>query len=353
MHTVLICLSALATCFSLHCAFLHTDIKLKMRIYVQWLVSLHVLLSTVFLLGSFKSAAPSNLQDSSALLGLKSYITKDPSGALSSWGNGSSACTWAGILCNHAGRVLELHLQSRNQSGRISAHVGNLSALTSLKLQNNHFEGNIPSQLGTLDRLQTPDLSTNLLSGIVPLPLYNLSALVYLAFPQNDLYGEIPSDVGYRLPNLRILNICFNKFHGSIPSSLHNLTKIETIRMSCNLLSGSVPPGLSGLYHINTYNIRHNQISSTTEIISDLRNGTKLQYLSLAENLIEGSLHDLVIGNLSSSLSMLDKGILEMGLSNYIFDYICGISSPTLHVAILIVDRLYIQNLDNLLKYLG
>jgi hypothetical protein len=123
--------------------------------------------------------------------------------------------------------------------------------------------------------------------------------------------------------------------------------------MSCNLLSGSVPPGLSGLYHINTYNIRHNQISSTTEIISDLRNGTKLQYLSLAENLIEGSLHDLVIGNLSSSLSMLDKGILEMGLSNYIFDYICGISSPTLHVAILIVDRLYIQNLDNLLKYLG
>ncbi|CAO2205633.1 unnamed protein product [Urochloa humidicola] len=277
-----------------------------MRINVQWLVSLPALLSTVFLLVSCKSA-PSNVQDREALLGLKSYITKDPLGALSSWGNGSSACTWSGILCNHAGRVLELDIRGLNLSGRISPHIGNLSALVSLKLQNNQFEGNIPYQIGKLDQLQMLDLSSNLLSGTVPLQLYNLSALVFLAFPQNHLDGEIPSDIGYRLPNLRTLNICFNKFHGTIPSSLHNLTKIETIRMSYNLLSGSVPPGLSGLDNIVTYNIRHNQISDTTEIISDLRNSTRLQYLSLAENLIEGSLPGS-IGNLSSSLSMLYLG---------------------------------------------
>ncbi|XP_066349060.1 receptor kinase-like protein Xa21 [Miscanthus floridulus] len=280
-----------------------------MRIYVQWLVSVSILLSTVFLLGSCKSTPSSNLKDDrEALLALKSCITNDPSGALSSWGNnGSSACTWTGIICNHAGRVLELDIGGLNLSGRISPHIGNLSALISLKLQNNHFEGNIPDQLGKLDRLQTLDLSSNILSGTVPLPLYNISALVFLAFPGNDLYGEIPSDLGYHLPNLRTLNICFNRFHGSIPSSLHNLTKIETIRMSYNLLIGSVPPGLSGLDDLVTYNIQGNQISDTTKIISDLTNCTKLRYLALAENLIGGSLPDSV-GNLSSSVSFLYLG---------------------------------------------
>jgi hypothetical protein len=42
-----------------------------------------------------------------------------------------------------------------------------------------------------------------------------------------------------------------------------------------------------------------------------------------------------------------------MDLSNHIFDCIRGTSSTTLHVAILILDILYNQNLDNLLKYLG
>jgi hypothetical protein len=49
----------------------------------------------------------------------------------------------------------------------------------------------------------------------------------------------------------------------------------------------------------------------------------------------------------------INKGILEMDPSNRIFDCIWWTSSTTLHVAILIMDRLYNQNLDNLLKYLG
>ena len=74
--------------------------------------------------------------------------------------------------------------------------------------------------------------------------------LVFFAFAKNDLYGEIPSDIGFRLPNLRVFRNCFNKFSGPIPPSLHNVTKIESIRMSNNLFTGSVPPGLNRLHSL-------------------------------------------------------------------------------------------------------
>ncbi|OEL15433.1 putative LRR receptor-like serine/threonine-protein kinase [Dichanthelium oligosanthes] len=360
------------------------------------------LLSTIFLLASCLSAQ-CNLMDREALIGLKSFIATDPTGALSSWGNVSSACTWTGVLCKHGGRVSELDLQGLNLAGRISPHIGNLSGLISLKLQNNHFVGNLPNQLGRLGQLQMLNLSGNLLTGtipsavtnctnlmtidlsansisggipssihllqklrvlkigknqidgsippsignlsllntldvntnkltgnipeelgrlnhmqylqlsinnlkgIVPLPLYNLSALSFFAFASNDLYGQLPSDIGFRLPNLRVFHICFNKVHGPIPPSLHNVTKIESIRMSHNLLSSSVPPGLSRLHTLVMYNIGFNKISDTTSIITDLTNCSKLQFIALDENLIEGTFPDSV-GNLSSSLEKLYLG---------------------------------------------
>ncbi|RCV37831.1 hypothetical protein SETIT_8G093700v2 [Setaria italica] len=372
-----------------------------MRIYVHLLL-FFLVLSTVLLLVSCQATLIKR-KDREALLDLKFFIANDSSGALSSWGNGSSACTWTGVLCNHGGRVSKLDLRGLNLVGRISPSIGNLSALHSLYLQDNNFVGNIPNQLGMLGRLQVLNLSGNLLTGnipssltnctnlmtvdlswntisgnipssihllqrirklfigknkldgsippslgnlsllntldvntnnltgtipevlgrlnyiqylqlsinnlkgFVPLPLYNLSTLAFFAFAKNDLSGEIPTDIGFRLPNLRVFHICINKFSGPIPSSLHNVTNIQSIRMSNNLLTGSVPPGLNGLHNLTMYNIGFNHISDTTRIITDLTNCSKLQLIALDENLIEGSFPDSV-GNLSSSLIKLYLG---------------------------------------------
>ncbi|KAL6861457.1 hypothetical protein ACP4OV_017157 [Aristida adscensionis] len=372
-----------------------------MRIGVHLLACL-IVSSTVFLFATCQQTSGNHI-DRQSLLGLKSVISSDPLGALSSWGNGSSPCTWKGVICNQAGRVSELDLQGLKLSGRIGPHIGNLSALHSLHLQDNEFSGNIPSQLGRLGNLQTLNLSgnqltgtipsaltncTNLitidlssntisgaippsihllqklqvlkmgknrlsgsippsignlsllitldvntnsltgkipeelghlnhiqylqlsvnnLKGVVPQPIYNLSMLSFLAFASNGLNGEIPGEIGFQLPNLRVFHNCFNKFSGPIPSSLHNVTKIESIRMSNNLFTGSVPPGLSRLYDLVTYNMGFNQIYDTTSILIDLMNCTKLQYIHLDENIIEGSLPDS-IGNLSGSLKTLYLG---------------------------------------------
>ncbi|CAL4988631.1 unnamed protein product [Urochloa decumbens] len=359
-------------------------------------ILVHLLLFFLVLLSASCQTTPIKHKDREALLDLKSFISNDSSGVLSSWGNGSSPCTWTGVLCNHGGRVSELDLRGLSLVGRICPSIGNLSALHSLYLQDNHFVGNIPNQLGMLGRLQMLNLSANLLTeniptsftnctnlltldlsrntisgnipssihllqrirklfigknnldgsiptsignlsllntldvntnnltgkipevlgrlkyiqyiqlslnnlkGFVPLSLYNLSTLAFFAFAKNDLSGEIPTDIGFRLPNLRVFHICFNKFSGPIPSSLHNITEIESIRMSNNLLTGSVPPGLNGLHNLTLYNIGFNHISDTTNIIKDLTNCTKLQLIALDENLIEGSVPESV-GNLSET----------------------------------------------------
>jgi len=99
-----------------------------MRIYVHLLL-LFVVISTILLLGSCQTTPSSNNEDREALLDLKSFITSDPSGALSSWGNGSSECTWTGVNCKNGGRVTELDLKALNLVGTISPHIGNLTAL--------------------------------------------------------------------------------------------------------------------------------------------------------------------------------------------------------------------------------
>ena len=202
-------------------------------------------------------------------------------------------------------RVLNM---GKNQlDGSIPPSIGNLSLLSHLDVNTNNLTGEIPEAMGRLDHIQHLQLSINSLKGIVPMQLYNRSTLVFFAFAKNDLYGEIPSDIGFRLPNLRVFHNCFNKFSGPIPPSLHNVTKIESIRMSNNLFTGSVPPGLNRLHSLVMYNIGFNHISDTTSIITGLTNCTNLQFIALDENLIEGWLSDS-FGNLSSSLEKLYLG---------------------------------------------
>ncbi|KAF2300771.1 hypothetical protein GH714_015672 [Hevea brasiliensis] len=87
-----------------------------------------------------------------------------------------------------------------------------------------------------------------------------MSSLVDLALASNQLWGKIPSDIGVTLPNLLVINLCFNKFTGTIPASLHNLTSIKVIRMAHTLLEGTVPPGLGNLPFLEMYNIGFNRI---------------------------------------------------------------------------------------------
>ncbi|KAJ0909087.1 putative RNA-directed DNA polymerase [Helianthus annuus] len=68
-----------------------------------------------------------NETDHHALLKIKSMITRDPYGALTSWNTSLHFCDWYGVKCG--GRVAFLALWSLGLEGSLSPHVGNLSFL--------------------------------------------------------------------------------------------------------------------------------------------------------------------------------------------------------------------------------
>ena len=145
------------------------------------------------------------------------------------------------------------------------------------------------------------DLTINNLSGTIPPSTYNISSLVSLALASSNLWGEIPRDIGIRLPNLLLFNFCINKFTSKISWSLHNLTNMKVICMADNLLEGTIPPGLGNLSFLEMYNIGFTRIVSdgSLSFITSLKNSTRLSFLAIDGNYFKGVIPES-IGNLSN-----------------------------------------------------
>ncbi|VVA11992.1 PREDICTED: probable LRR receptor [Prunus dulcis] len=205
-----------------------------------------------------------------------------------------------------------LNLARNKLHGPIPPSISNLSStLTHLNLGTNSLSGTIPSELGFLYKLKELDLAGNQLTGTVALSIYNISSLLLFTVASNQLWGEIPSNIGHTLPNLLYFRNCFNLFTGNIPVSLHNISGIRSIRMSNNFLEGTVPPGLGNLPFIEMYNIGFNRIVSYggdgLSFITSLTNSTRLQFLAIDGNHLEGVIPES-IGNLSKVIEKLYMG---------------------------------------------
>ncbi|CAB4266258.1 unnamed protein product [Prunus armeniaca] len=213
-----------------------------------------------------------------------------------------------------------LNLARNNLHGPIPSSISNLSStLTHLNLGTNSLSGRIPSELGFLYKLKELDLAVNQLTGTVALSIYNISSLVLFTVASNQLWGEIPSNIGHTLPNLLYFRTCINQFTGKIPASLHNISGIRSIRLANNLFEGSVPPGLGNLQFLERYNIGFNQILSYGDdglsFLTSLTNNTRLQFLGIDDNNLEGVIPES-IGNLSGVIEKLYMG------GNHIYGHI-------------------------------
>jgi Leucine-rich repeat (LRR) protein len=103
-------------------------------------------------------------------------------------------------------------------------------------LRKNIFTGQIPPSLGQLSHLQTIVLSNNTLHGVIP-PFANCSDLKVLWLYGNNLVGEFP-DLRF---GLQELELSLNKLSGSIPSSLANITTLQTFGCGANDIYGTIP----------------------------------------------------------------------------------------------------------------
>ncbi len=168
---------------------------------------------------------------------------------------------------------------------------------------NNNLVGSLPAELGDLGQLTTLGLYGNYngLGGEIPSSLGNLTNLQSLYLDSNQLTGSIPASLG-NLTNLQSLYLSGNGLTGSVPAELGNLTNLRYFNLSYNNLTlGSIPAWLLGLTNLRGLGLSNCQISGA--IPTGLSGLTSLEWLELGSNQLSGAIPP-ELGNLTNLYSL-------------------------------------------------
>ncbi|XP_048324686.2 receptor-like protein 6 [Ziziphus jujuba] len=234
-------------------------------------------------------------------------------------------------LGNFSNSLEILDLKGNNFHGNIPHMSTNASNLKTLDLSYNHLQGKVPKSLLNCKDLEVLNLGHNKINDKFPFWLQNLSELQVLVLRSNNFYGPIwDPHKFFGFMKLRIIDLSFNNFSGSIPSEyfsnwssmikppdgnesqLHYmghesgyyvdsvivmnkgmeilLVKIITIftsfDLSNNRFNGKIPSTIGDLQSLIVLNLSSN--SFTGLMPSSLENLTKLESLDLSKNKLNG-----------------------------------------------------------------
>ena len=103
-------------------------------------------------------------------------------------------------------------------------------------------------------------LVNSALSGSIPSSIGNLTNINTLILGGNQLSGEIPLEIT-NLINLTTLNLQTNQLTGSIPYEIGNLINLETLSLLGNQLTGEIPSGIGSLTNLIELGLSSNQLS--------------------------------------------------------------------------------------------
>uniref|UniRef100_A0ACD5WI68 Uncharacterized protein n=1 Tax=Avena sativa TaxID=4498 RepID=A0ACD5WI68_AVESA len=203
--------------------------------------------------------------------------------------------------------------------GEIPSSLGNATSLVYFQIPTNSFSGTVPPKLGGLQRLQAfvmygnafqakntqewefmqaltnatqlqvLQLELNKFSGTIPSTVSNLSTtLSQLSLGDNKISGHIPGDIG-NLVGLEILGLDSNYLTGPLPSSISMLRNVANLRLQNNSLSGSIPPTLLvNLTQVEYFDISMNAFSGI--IPSTIGDMVSLLALDLSTNNFTGTI---------------------------------------------------------------
>nr|AMM42886.1 LRR-RLK [Vernicia fordii] len=174
-----------------------------------------------------------------------------------------------------------------------------LPALKKLYLHFNKFTGTVPVNLGK-SMLEDLKLSVNFLHGEVPQEIMsNYLNLTWIDLSTNNLYGSIPSSIG-NLTKLNTLILSANNLTGEIPPKIANITTLVRFAANQNGFVGRIPSGITN--YLSFLDLSYNKLSGS--VPSDLFSQSKLQTVDLSYNMLTGSMPE----NISQSLIRLRLG---------------------------------------------
>ena len=250
---------------------------------------------------------------------------------------------WAGVTADSAGGLTSVDLSDNNLSGALTASLGYLEHLSSLKLSDNaELAGPLPVNLVNLE-LQLlhldgtglcappfgdfpawlesiPDRRVSTCAEAVSLDRVALTALygetggsswsenehwltdaplgswhgittddedrvIAIDLPANNLAGRMPQELEL-LERLTRLNLSGNHVAGVLPEGLGLLSRLTELDLSHNMLNGSIPGSLGELNRLQTLRLAFNQL--TGEVDQELGQLGQLVELDLSTNNLDG-----------------------------------------------------------------
>ncbi|KAJ0453662.1 putative protein kinase RLK-Pelle-LRR-XII-1 family [Helianthus annuus] len=249
--------------------------------------------------------------DHLSLLEIKSKITHDPQGALTSWNDSVPFCQWRGVTCGrrHHRRVTMLDLPDFGLVGSLSPYIGNMSFLRYIHLHRNQLHGSIPPEISHLYRLRSVSLVNNSFSGEIPANMFNMSKLSYINLQFNKLSGKIPNAFSSK-SMITFLGLAKNDLTGGIPPSIGNLTSLEDLSLAYNQLGGSIPDSFNQLKNLRIIGLGVNGLVGAFP--SFMFNFSKLEVHSFPHNQLQGSL--------PSNLCLSQPHLTHIGLGSNHFN---------------------------------
>ncbi|XP_022717791.1 receptor-like protein 12 [Durio zibethinus] len=158
----------------------------------------------------------------------------------------------------------------------------------------------MPSEIGNFTWLKHLCLDQNKFEGSIPSSLFNISSLQVIELGFNMLsVGHLSSYIFDHLPNLRWLYLSGSQISGRIPTSLFKCKKLEHIYLASNQLDGTVPLEVANLTSLKVLNIGANNLTGRFPTAP-----LSLHWLSVSENNLVGEMPSSIC-NLSSLLGLI------------------------------------------------
>ena len=151
---------------------------------------------------------------------------------------------WPGVNLNEEGRVIELNITNGTVSTvewEIPEALADLTELSTLQIVGSKLKGQIPEFLYGMSHLAKIRFNTNNLTGAISDKIGQLAELTELYLNGNkDLGGSIPATIG-ELKKLESINIAQTSIGGVIPQALSECSALKNLMAYSNQLSGEIP----------------------------------------------------------------------------------------------------------------
>ncbi|KAJ4709292.1 Receptor-like protein [Melia azedarach] len=189
---------------------------------------------------------------------------------------------------------------------------GSLTALPPLLIlfsaSNNKLTGDIPSSYFNLSSIVYLDLSKNNLSGMIPNNLGSSNTLLVLDLSLNNFHGPILQTFANG-SNLKVLNLNGNHLEGPLPPSLVNCTYLTILDVGNNKINDTFPHWLGTIPNLEVLILRSNRFHGYIDSLNTKFQLNYLQIFDLSHNEFSGALPTIYFQNFEAMVDNSASGL--------------------------------------------